>query len=600
MKNKIGLLSILAFAGIALASCSGKGEKVEEKDIYTSKDGEVVKTGTVNLLFKENSNVPYISLKDGVSLMSVVRGASLDNFDYKFTLDKENNEYAIKNEKGAKCTINKEKQTLVYDDFDKFGYAVLDTANPLSILTLKPGNKALKIASSHYTPGNAVTVDLNKYSKLDIYEKKNEYYLPLSVYNSILFNVFESVNLAYNGKNIYLIPGDGLTTKIAGISIPTPLGTDFQEKANKDILTEEYAEYNYQSLAFDFDYVYGLKDKFSSFDEYVTKNNYKSLLLSKDPKESDANLLYALSYLNDGHTTVSSFSCFYNAEEHAVDKTKINPDTVKKEEDDTKFAKSKTDAGITEGLDYSKGDTVFVTFKEFTNIDNDLLYTTETPKDDLLDDFTGLDDIPGIDFDFNLTDVKLNNTACLFNQLYKDLTTDQTKKDVKNVVIDLSANDGGAADGLIYSLSTLIGDVALDLVDPLSGGANHQVYKADINADGEINDKDKSLAELGYKIYFIDSKYSFSSANAMPVLAKLNNKNVVTLGENTAGGPCAVRYNITPFGTGTCSSSLSTIARKVDNKYKNIDDGVAADFALEEAQMLNRQYIVDNIANWVK
>ena len=24
------------------------------------------------------------------------------------------------NEKGAKCTINKEKQTLVYDDFDKF------------------------------------------------------------------------------------------------------------------------------------------------------------------------------------------------------------------------------------------------------------------------------------------------------------------------------------------------------------------------------------------------------------------------------------------------------------------------------------------------
>ena len=86
----------------------------------------------------------------------------------------------------------------------------------------------------------------------------------------------------------------------------------------------------------------------------------------------------------------------------------------------------------------------------------------------------------------------------------------------------------------------------------------------------------------------------------MPVLAKLNNKNVVTLGENTAGGPCAVRYSITPFGTGTCSSSLSTIARKVDNKYKNIDDGVAADFALEEAQMINRQYIADNIANWVK
>ena len=125
-----------------------------------------------------------------------------------------------------------------------------------------------------------------------------------------------------------------------------------------------------------------------------------------------------------------------------------------------------------------------------------------------------------------------------------------------------------------------------------------KVYKADINADGFIDSRDKSLAESGFKIYFLDSKYSFSSANAMPVLAKLNNKNVVTLGEKTAGGPCAVRYTVTPIGTALYSSSLTTIAKKVDNKYQNIDDGVAADYQLTEEQMIDRNYITLKINSW--
>ena len=597
MKKRIGLLSLLAFAGVALASCSGKGEKVETKDLYTLKDFEIAKLATVDVLHKENSKIPYVSLKDGVSLMSVVRSANLDSTDYKFEIKKENNEYIISNETGAKCTINKAKQTLVYDDFDKFAYAVPESQTPLSLLTLKANQKAIKVESSHYTPGNSVTIDLNKYSKLDIYEKDDICYLPVSVFNSVLFNVFESVNLAYNGTNFYLVSGDSLTTKLGGVSIPTALGEEFQKTADKDILTDEYVEYNYQSLLFDFDNVYGLKDKFTSFDDYLTKSNYKTSLLSKDSKEIDANLTYALSYLNDGHTAVSSVSFLYDAENSTIDKAKANPAVITKDENDAKFAKSKSDAGIKDGLEY-KDDTVFVTFGKFNNIDTDMLYNKPSNKDFNLDDFTGLDNIPGIDFDFGLSEGKLSNTACLFNQLYKDLNSDQYKDTIKNVVVDLSSNDGGTADGLVYSLATLIGDITVDMINPLTGGHNHQVYKADINADGFIDSNDKSLAELGFKIYFLDSKYSFSSANAMPVLAKLNNKNVVTLGEKTAGGPCAVRYSVTPIGTALYSSSLTTIAKKVDNKYQNIDDGVAADHQLTEEQMIDRNYITTKINSW--
>ena len=73
----------------------------------------------------------------------------------------------------------------------------------------------------------------------------------------------------------------------------------------------------------------------------------------------------------------------------------------------------------------------------------------------------------------------------------------------------------------------------------------------------KVDDDDKSLSELGFNIYFLDSEYSFSSANAMPYLAKLNNPNVKTLGQKTAGGPCAVRSYVTPIGSVISSSSFN-------------------------------------------
>ena len=134
--------------------------------------------------------------------------------------------------------------------------------------------------------------------------------------------------------------------------------------------------------------------------------------------------------------------------------------------------------------------------------------------------------------------------------------------------------------------------------NPLSGAHSTQSYKADINADGHIDEKDVSLSDLGFKVYFLDSKYSFSSANAMPYIAKLNKPSVITLGDKTAGGPCAIRYNVTPIGSAIFSSSLNTISKKVDGKYVNIDDGIAADYTLTEDQMLDRSYIVSNINKW--
>ena len=599
MKKKlIGLVGALALSGItlgALTACSGG-----KTDVYFSNGTLVEKLDSKEILFKDNSTVPYINVEDGAELMSVIRSANLDDQKYKVSFKKENNNYVLSNETGTKCVISPENQTLVFDEYDKFSFIVPENTSPLSLGVFKSKDKALKIVSQEYTKGNEVTIDLKPYSKLDVYEKNDKCYLPLSVFNSALFNSTANVNLAYNGKDLFIISGETLTRKnLLGETELTPLGEKFRDGTETGSITEEFALYNYDSMCFDFNYSYGLKDKFKSFDEYLSSLGYKSEMITTDPKKTDNYTAIALSYLSDAHTALSTPSNLYKFNDFKVDEEKMNKEKSDWYKSGEEYAAArKLIGGFEDGIKYVE-DTAFVTFSEFTDINEDLLYNTTSDKSLFDDDFTGLDDGIGLDFGGSES-AKLSNTACLFNELYKELNSDEHKWTTKNIVVDVSANDGGSAQGLLYALSTLIGNVNTYMINPLSGARSHQVYKADMNADGKIDDNDKSLADLGYKIYFLDSKYSFSSANAMPVIAKQNNSNVITLGDKTAGGPCAVRYSITPIGTGFNSSSLSTIAKPSGDSFVNIDGGVEADFKLEEAQMVNRKYIQENIKNWTK
>ena len=593
--KKIKGLSILTLTGLAVLglSLSSCNKSENKKDVYgLDNNGEVAKLGNCELVFKDNSEIPYVSLEDGVDWMSQVRQTALKDKKYKYEFKKDGGNFVISNDTGAKCSINKDTQTFVYDDYDKFTSFSTDIQKPLALFPLSEKNKAIKLVSGEYTAGKKIEISLKNYSKLDIYEKNDKLYLPISVFNSLLFNTGSNLNLAYNGTNLFLIAGSTLVdTSI--IPVETDLAEKFREGAAKEKISEEYLDYYYQSLCLDFNINYGLKDKFNDFDTFVTTYDYKKDLLNTDPKQIDNYTGIILSWLNDGHTALSNFSNYYPFGDNKVDETKMNPVKKNLDEMDAAFTKAKEKKNIEEnGLDYS-GDTVFVTFKEFKAIDEDSLYAPKTSKDDELGEI-------GAELDKLLDSLTTANTAKLFNKLYEDLTSDKYKDTIKNIVIDLTANEGGSADALIYSLSTLLGNVTIDSVNSLTGGHSKQVYKADMNADGKIDEKDKSLSEWGFKIFFLDSQYSFSSANAMPYIAKLNNPNVVTLGAKTAGGPCALRQVVTPINSVIAASSLNTLSKLENGKYVNIDDGIKSDVSLTEEQMIDRQYIVENINKWSK
>lgn len=575
----VGLTMLLGLAATAVLASCGNGDTYSTKSIYgLDTNLKVEKMGEFNLLFKKGSEIPYLSLNDCVTFMDANRKTNVTDGTGKIQLNKDGSKYVVSNEKGAKCSIDPKEQTLTYDEYDKFTTFFNSNENPLTISPIGKNQKSLKQSASHYTSGKKVVADLKKYSKLDIYEYDNKAFLPLSVFNSLLANTGNYVSLTYNGKDLYVVMSDSLAKEKLGVLILTELGEKFHEGVETNTVSEEMAEYNYQSICLDFDYNYGLKEKFTSFDQHMSQYGYNKDILSNNAKTIDNNIYLGLSWLGDGHTAIATTSYLYEAGSQEFESDKANPVTKNLEDQEKAFYKAKKDSGIKDGIEYLN-DTAFITFSNFTAISDEYLYNNEAKEKALADGLLAA------------------NTACLFSKLYKDLTTTTYKNTIKNIVVDLSANDGGSADGLLYALSTLLGNVNLNMLNPLSGAQNKQTYQADMNLDGVIDENDKPLIN-DFNIYFLNSQYSFSSANAMPYLAKLNNNKVINLGAKTAGGPCAVRKFVTPIGTMITGSSLNTICKEVDGKLQNIDDGIKPDHALTEAQMLDRNYIVQNIKNW--
>ncbi len=580
MKKGI-MLGVISLGIIALSACSSENtaeERVVSKTIYgENTTGDVIEVGNTNLLFKAGSKIPYIELGEGVELLSYIRKERLKSDNYYYKMESSQDGVTITNDRNAKCIINKSTQKITYDDYDLFTSNITSDKDPLGVSDLDDNPKYIKLVTSNYEKGKEVTIDLSKYSSLDIYEKDNKYYLPLSVYNTLFYNKEENMNLSYNQSDLYTIPPSGLVTSILGMPVITELGEKYYKDGEKQELTADYYEYSYQSLCFDFDIGYGLKDKFTSFDAFLSEKGFKNDVKSTNIKTSDKALSAALSHLVDGHTSFIDFSCFYEYGTGEIDEGKINTTKSNWMNDNENYIKKRNqarqEANVNLGLYYGS-ETAFVTFNEFTEVDDDLLYGTE------------------------VEDNALSNTGYLFKELYKDLTVGEYQDTVKNIVIDLSANDGGSSNGLIYALSVLIGEVKMDVTNPLSGAHKSQTYKADMNADGVIDENDVSLYDKGFNIIFLDSKYTFSSANAMAVYAKTNKPDIVTIGQKTGGGPCAVRKVVSAYGSTYSKSSLTALTKKVNGNYVNIDGGVEADYELTEDQMVSYRYIVDNISSW--
>ena len=154
---------------------------------------------------------------------------------------------------------------------------------------------------------------------------------------------------------------------------------------------------------------------------------------------------------------------------------------------------------------------------------------------------------------------------------------EQADKDpsVKNVVFDLSTNGGGDTIALEMLMCLIQGTFECRFYNVLGQQTITQTTTADTNFDGVINEDDRITRYPYLRFAVLSSGYAFSCANIMTALMKESGCPV--LGENSAGGACAVLIKATADGM---SYNMSSYVRFVSTLTDTVDDGITADISL--------------------
>ena len=433
------------------------------------------------------------------------------------------------------------------------------------------------------TKGEAVSYKLDKYSA-KLFKNGGNVYLPFDVASMFFLTRFGQT-VSFNGADYYLAGTlnlsmySDLKTKTL-----TPYGTAYYGGPNGSLtsVSETYAKHNYGLFLFYFENFYGKLDSlsFKSIDAELESKGYKAKMLSTNPKTANAAMGEAVNALfsDGGHTS------FYGS--GVMSGPSIQEDVTfiqNSSKFDTRAQKASADAAIlaekrgvpmgqmasryvTNVTDYLKtsGETAVISFDSFALNASGTIPTAETIESD---------------------------TASTFGVLYHCFHEIEKNTSIKNVILDVSLNSGGAAVALGETFGFLTDDdITFTIKNPVSGAITTEVVQYDTDFDGDFTDKD-SYGDK-YNLFILTSSNSFSCGNALPALAKENGWAKI-IGQRSGGGDCVVGYGSSADGNCWRMSGTSSIIRKDGS---NVDDGAPVDYEID----LEKFYDLDYLDSFLK
>ena len=283
--------------------------------------------------------------------------------------------------------------------------------------------------------GSVVKIPLADYS-IDLVSLDGECYVPMQTMGDLLLSL-QYFHLVFNGEKIF----------------GTPYGTEFITRMYTAVpreMSADYALYNFNELMLLLDTYYGLKAEhhISSFRDVVLFNPSLNPIAGMDPKAFDSALATLLmSYLDDSHSGFLKAS-WRSGEMDAIMMASLLTSFGRSTRTKIRLKSRFTDARkayYPEGVPgYEEiGDTAFVTFDSFSMEHEDVqeYYQLET-LDPAQDTFQLIS--------------------------YANQQIRREGSPVKNIVLDLSVNGGGAADAAVFVISWLNGEAVLALRDTLT------------------------------------------------------------------------------------------------------------------------------------
>ncbi len=578
-------LIISLFSGCA-AQNSGSASAIEAKTypfrIQREKEKEVEET-EINLYFVNGGDIPYVALSEYMPFVGSLyedKDINVPAAEYEITQPEKNHTMVQRTDNDAFMDINTEDDTIEFVDMDFFT-AVPGSSIAKSIISMSDSGRGgisnlLQDAGAYERTGDSlIKFDLSEYM-IDLVEKDGECYVPMqtvndllvsSLYMYVVFNGQEVIGCVYGGELI-----------------------DEMYNAPTGVMSEEFALFNYNELRFMLDTFYGLKPEhdIDNFGDFFASTGLLMDLSGTDPVAFDKAIRrLTMKYFDDGHSGLLKTSYLAGKEEASEEGAfemlndvgsssnsmmweSIRIKSIRQEyyPDREEFDAYNLDQYP--WMYEEVGDTAIITFDVFSCDKKD--YYKEG--------------------DFKNPSDTIELVAYAQQKI--------TRKDspIKNVVVDLSCNGGGAADAAVYLMAWLSNDntAKVAIKDTLTGAQSICSYEADFTMDGEIDFLEDGLpSEISR--YILTSQSSFSCGNLVPSALK-GEPNITLIGRTSGGGSCVVRPCTTASGAIFAVSSSKQISYVRNGSMYNVDQGVDPDFFVNKFEtMYDREKLVDFIHN---
>ena len=504
---------------------------------------------------------------------------------------------------GAEAVIDPVEDTIYFDNPARFcsdhevdGGIIDDTE--LNVITISEKNQSVQ------EDPEPVTVSLADYH-MPVIAYEDTILMPFLALQNTFGSIVQNNVLAYNGKDYYnaleaqmFLLREGIEDGEDGPYIKAIYSGPFSEKEET---SKAYAEYGYNAVCLLLDLTFGHKEEknITTFDEYFTRLNAKKAMCSTDPSAAVMAEIMLFNYLFDsGHDSIMSVDNVFGTKEVDPDAARDLTEDIKESEagkelfddEDNPFgnvSQEPADVDVILGALVEKG-------LKIPEIAPMLIWGAimdaarpEEYGDERLD-FAGdtaviyfnefKDDSTKRDPSYYLDPVKEeDNEESSFAFFYNCFETIKEHEEVKNVVINLADNGGGAAAALVSLLGFLSedGEVKITNRDMLSENFREEWYHVDTNLDGVADDKDGFGGQ--YDFYILCSGSSYSCGTAMPYFAQQNGLAKI-IGTQPGGGDCVVGSFVDAYGRCAVYSGMLKLGTYEDGEFVSDEKATVVDF----------------------
>ena len=473
---------------------------------------------------------------------------------------------------GSAAVIDPAADTITFEDPAKFRYSGLIDGSTLTELEFNVVTPSTKNKSTQ-SQSNPLTISMAEYH-MPVIAYEDTVIMPFLALQNSFGSVYMNNMLAYNGKDYYnafeakdFLMKAGPDVSENSAYMKALYSGPFSEKSET---TKAYAEYAYYSDCLLLDLSFGHKEEknITTFDEYFTRMNAKASMCSTNPSTAVTAELLLFNYLFDsGHDAMIDYETVFGRVA-APDSSQAGEivDEIKESEEGSQLFEEGQEAlptdedltmdaiigmliekglkipevlplyawtaffGSTRPQDYGNlrldyvDDTAVIYFKSFTDTSTERKYSfyLDPIKDGELE----------------------SSNFAFFYKCFEDI---KQHDEVKNVVINLSDNGGGAVAGLLAILGFLSedGEVKFTNQDLIAGNYREEYYHVDTNLDGVADDNDGYGGQ--YDFYIMCSGNSYSCGNALPYYAQQQGLAKI-IGTAPGGGDCIVGYFIDAYG----------------------------------------------------